>query len=170
MSVEYYFFNSLLVPKQEEVADMVSAYTTGQLGEKPQMLPVKPAEIWKKHVGVVALEDEVFMGYIGATEPQQHNGLMMPEVGSLWVPKQHRNKGVAHGLISVVSRSLRELQNTPYAFCNPLSKPIFERSGYIEAAADSVPSSAFSACGPCPMKLDLGGCCDEVLVFVGEIA
>ncbi len=162
-----YIFNCLPEGKQHEVAQLVSDYTNGKLGEKPQMLPIEPAMVWQKHLGVVALHEEAFSGFIGATTPEKHNGNTMPEVGSLWVPAEHRQKGIAHKLIQVVTKLLNQQGHTPYAFCNSLSQAIFEQSDYAEVETGEVPACALSACTACPMKPSNGGCCDNILLFKG---
>ena len=158
-------FNSLPGEVQAETAGLISAYTKGELGEKPQMLPVEPIDIYQKHLGVVALRDDVFSGYVGATNPIRHNELKMLEVGSLWVPEQHRGKGVAHSLVSFITKSLLQLGETPYAFCNPLSKPIFIELGYVEGMPELIPPAAYSECERCPLKPANSHCCDDALIY-----
>jgi len=167
MSLEYKNFAGLPATQQEEIAALVSSYTKGLLGEIPQMLPVEPEDLWNKQLGYVALADQAFAGYIGASPPEVNNGSLMAEVGTLWVPLEHRKKGIAHQLINVISQDLHLGGQLPYAFGNKLSQPIFEILGYQAAPDTAVPPSALGACALCPAKPDQGGCCDTILVFEG---
>lgn len=166
MNLELHDFNNLPALLQEDVAEHVSAYTNGKAGEQPQMLPLSPEAILSKHMGIVAFSDDTFAGYIGAAIPENHNGVMMPEVGSLWVPETFRKQGIAHKLVKIISGKLIAIDELPYAFCNPLSSTIFTNLGYSRAAVEEVPSVAFTLCMDCPKK-PASGCCDTVFVFRG---
>lgn len=161
-------FDSLPPGVQEDVAAQVAAYTLGGCGETPQMLPVQPEAIFGKQLGVVAMDGTALAGYVGATAPQEHGGLAMTEVGTLWVPKAYRQQRVAMGLVAVISAGLADAGQTPYAFCNPQSRPVFTQSGYSEATPDEIPESAFGLCADCPMKPLAGGCCDTPMIMKGD--
>ena len=167
MNLEIQSFNLLSSATQADVAELLSAYTNGQLGETPQMLPVTEEVVHSKYAGFVALQAGELAGYIGAAQPEEWNGVSMPEVGSLWVPKQFRKRGIAHKLLSAISTQLVEDGVVPYAFCNSLSEVIFKQTGYEDALPTEVPPSAFSLCAACPMK-PAQGCCDKVVIFSGE--
>lgn len=167
MSVDIQLFSKLQVLKKMEVAQLLSDYTNGKLGEIPQMLPVSVSDIRSKHVGIVALQSGNTVGYVGAITPESWQGKPMAEVGSLMVLPAFRKQGVAHTLVAAISKELVKSGVVPYAFCNPASKPIFEQTGYALAATAAVPASAFSACGKCPMQ-PANGCCDQVLVYGGK--
>lgn len=159
-------FDGLNSSSQQEIANLVSLYTTGELGEKPQMLPVSPAEILEKRMGFVALYKSNFAGFIGAKHPEDWNGRLMSEVGSLWVPESFRKRGIARKLVQIISYELTKLGELPYAFCNSLSLPIFSSLGYRPAGTKEMPSCAYAACIDCPMKPSKG-CCDTALIFKG---
>lgn len=167
MSLEINKFELLSDSTQEEVAKLVSEYTNGVLGEKPQMLPVSEQDIFNKYTGFVALDSSVFAGYIGATWPEEHNQEYMPEVGSLWVPKEFRGQGLAGKLLGIVGVNLSSVGDLPYAFCNPLSLPVFIGAGYKKAKTNEVPVTAFDTCVKCPAK-PLDGCCDTVVILKGN--
>ena len=167
MNLELHNFNNLAANEQQDVAERISAYTKGFLGEQPQMLPVEAEAVLGKHMGVVALFGQEFAGYIGATEPDTHNGAKMPEVGSLWVPEAFRNQGIAKKLVKVISADLLALDELPYAFCNPLSLPIFIKAGYEQAGTEEVPPVALTLCKVCP-KRPPTGCCDTLLILKGN--
>lgn len=170
MSFEIHRFNELPYEKQHEIAVLISLYTKGRLGEKPQMLPVEPADIMAKHLGFAALESEDdFAGYVGAIEPVQYSGVAMPEVGSLWVPLGHRKKGIAHGLVESVSHELAAMGELPYALCNSLSLKIFEQTGYQPAGMEDIPPAAIAACANCPFNPKNGQCCDTPMIFAGGL-
>ncbi len=169
MSLKLEIFCSLPFGKQEEFAEQISDYTQGKLDGSPQMLPVSPLDIHQKYVGVVALEGDIFAGYIAAIQPEDHNGQLMSEVGTLWVPTEHRNKGIAHRLVGSITKSLMAIDTQPYALCNPLSEGIFKGTDYVEGTAGDIPPSAISLCGNCPAKPVGGGCCDKILLYKGAV-
>lgn len=170
MNTTFHIFNELSDSMQHEIAQHISDYTYGKLGEKPQMLAVKPEDIMKKFLGIVALQTATFAGYIGALEPETHNTQSMLEVGSLYVPATHRKQGIAHGLITTISKQLDANGHTPYAFCNPDSILIFNEEGYENAEAGEVPESAFGLCGTmdsCKLKTKSDLCCDTIVIHKG---
>jgi N-acetylglutamate synthase-like GNAT family acetyltransferase len=166
MTTETLPFNELPHSMQLSVAEQVSNYTNGLTGEKPQMLPATPQEIYNKHAGFIALSDGEFAGYIGATQPVVWNNTPMPEVGAFWVPKEFRGQGNGHKLVAAISQALKQAGELPYALANSVSEPIFTAQGYTAAQSHEVPTSAFDLCGNCPFKPALG-CCDQPMVFTG---
>lgn len=169
MSYEIHNMETLSSGCQQDIADQVSEYTKGNMGEKPQMLPVDPSDVLDKFVGYAALENGQLAGYMGAVTPEEHNLVVMSEVGTLWVPEQYRGQGIAHALINIVTADVVGKGIKTYAFCNPLSQSIFEERGYEITGLESVPATALSACGTCPKKKSLKkGCCDTILIYTGE--
>jgi len=164
MSIDIQLFSELPEAQKAEVAKLLSAYTNGELGEAPQMLPVSPEDIYNKHIGLVALESGAAVGYVGALAPETWSGKPMSEVGSLMVLPAFRRQGIAHKLVGAISHIMAAVGELPYAFCNPSSIGVFGESGYAEAVAGEVPPSAFSACNKCPMKPPTG-CCDKVVIY-----
>lgn len=166
MNFNIHEFGGLHFDMQASIAEQVSEYTSGNMGETPQMLPITAEAVMQKHLGVVALHNDVLAGYVGATNPIFHIGTPMLEVGSLWVPGEYRKQGIAHMLIDAITSKLIENNYLPYAFCNSLSLPIFKNIGYFETCSKSVPSCAIEACFECPMKPKTD-CCDTILVYSG---
>lgn len=166
MHVELYNWEELCVEKQTEVAAVVSAYTQGELGEKPQMLPVTRQDVTEKFAGVIAMAEGVFSGYVAATTPVKHMNGEMSEVGSLWVPKTYRGQGVARALVGHISEVIWQKGVVPYAFCNPLSIGVFKSSGYEQSGPEAIPVEAFRLCMGCPKQPD-EGCCDRTVVYTG---
>lgn len=166
MSLEIYNWNELPPATQEGVANLVAAYTQGNLDESPQMLPVTKEEVFAKFAGAVAYAGEAFGGYVAAAQPLSHAGSEMTEVGSLWVPFSQRGQGVAHRLVQYLSQHLYGQGKIPYAFCNPLSIGVFLNSGYTEAGVADIPALAFTLCAYCPKK-PVTGCCDTTVVYRG---
>jgi hypothetical protein len=167
MSLEIRNWCDLPTDSQNYTASLVASYTQGELHETPQMLPVSKQEIFAKFAGAIAFIDDTFCGYIAAAQPLTHGGLVMSEVGSLWVPFKDRGQGIAHQLVTYISQSMHKEGTIPYAFCNPLSLGIFKSSGYAEAVAEAIPIQAFGLCASCPMKPKVG-CCDTTLLYSGE--
>ncbi|MDQ5886326.1 MAG: hypothetical protein QG628_723 [Patescibacteria group bacterium] len=168
MSINICEFKDLHPEMQSSIAEQVSDYTSGLLGETPQMLPISANAVMQKQLGIVALCEESFAGYVGATNLILHNSTPMLEVGSLWVPGKYRHKGIAHELVGAITSNLVDRQYLPYAFCNELSLPIFKSAGYLETCSGSVPSCALDACSACPMKPKTD-CCDTIVVLGGGI-
>jgi ribosomal protein S18 acetylase RimI-like enzyme len=169
-SIEISEFEDLADKTKQEVSEAVAAFTNGQLGEQPQMLPVSPEDIYKKYAGFVAFIQGVFAGYIGAAGPEEFKGKPMAEAGSLWVPKEYRGLGIAHKLVGTVSNHLISGGILPYAFCNPLSEKIFEDNNYVQSLSSEIPESALTDCADCPMKPSDGSCCDSILIYGGKEA
>ncbi|MCX6728118.1 MAG: GNAT family N-acetyltransferase [Candidatus Saccharibacteria bacterium] len=166
MEYEIKKFSDLEYAMQNDVANKVAAYTNGELGEIPQMLPVQPEDVFKKFVGFVALHETTFAGFVGSADPIEWAGLLMPEVGSLWVPKEFRNHGVANSLVRTISDYLLGEGLQPFAFVNPKSNSIFNRNGYLDAVNGEIPDSAFGLCKGCKHK-PANGCCDRVVIYTG---
>lgn len=167
-SVELRVFDHLTYERRLEIARALAAATTSSAEQPLQMLPITPEEVYAKYKGVVALVDGQFGGYVGAMQPLEHGVRTMSEVGSLWVPGEFRRHGIGTALTKSVSRLIQLDGITPYAFCNPSSKGIFDASGYRERTLRDVPEEAGSLCARCP-KLGarvLGvECCDTVMVY-----
>lgn len=160
--LEFVTFRTLPAGVQDEFAKKISNYTNGLEGEQPQMLPVEPEDIHTK-MGLVALRDREFAGYIGALDPIEHHGSWMSEVGTLWVPEGYRGQKIATILSLGMSLLLENDGVTPYVFCNPLSQGVFAGIGYVQAAGSEVPTVALEACATCPSK-PASGCCDTILI------
>ena len=169
MSFEIHIFEDLPLETQQYVANQVSDYTNGKLGEQPQMVPQQPEEIFGRQVGIIALNKGLLAGYIGAKNPEFHNGCNMSAVGSLCVFSEYRNNGLARTLIGVITIGLVELNQKPYARGNKNSMGIFKQIGYVHAHAQDVPPSALDACKICPNKPVDSDHCDNILVFRGNI-
>lgn len=168
MNIEIVKFNDVGEGFQHSIANQTSLYTSGFTEEKPQMLAISPEDIFKKYMGYVAVSGDEFCGYIGSSLPQRWNNSSMSEVGTLWVPKAHRNQGLAHELVKKISGSLVEEKVSPYAFCNSLSESIFLDSGFQETTSNNIPPSAFDLCAFCPKK-ENDGCCDKMVIYQGGL-
>lgn len=166
MNFSIHEFGDLHPNAQVSIAEQVSEYTNGKLGEIPQMLPVSPQTVMQKRLGVVALHKGKLAGYVGATNPIAYSTTEMLEVGSLWVPDRYRENGIAHALVGSITSTLVRKQYLPYAFCNTLSLPIFKSAGYDEVCSKSVPTCALEACSTCPMKPKTD-CCDTIMMYGG---
>lgn len=159
--LEIIVFGRLPVDTQDEFARKIAQYTNGLEGEQPQMLPVEPDDV-RQRLGLVALYNKEFAGYISATDPIEHNGSSMSEVGTLWVPRQYRGQKIATMLGVCMNVLLEKDGVTPYVFCNPLSNGVFTGIGFVPATGDDLPSGAFDACAICPVR-PATGCCDVIL-------
>jgi N-acetylglutamate synthase-like GNAT family acetyltransferase len=166
MEIVYKEFENLTKKLQYQVAQATEDYTFGRTEEIPQMLPTTKEEVFAKYLGYIAFSGDNFAGYIAAIKPVVWRGREMTEVGSLWVPSGFRSQGIAHNLVGLISGKLTEASILPYAFCNRLSLPIFESSGYKPAKDANFPPEAHAACQTCPTK-PRQGCCDEKMIYIG---
>ncbi len=177
--VEFMEFGGLSSEVQEKVADWLHDRTR----RVPNMLTVKPEDVFSKFIGCVALKgagDEAkteIVGYVGAMESEVHEGQEMSEVGSLYIEGSYRKHMVKHGgellrisrvLVSMATCKLKEKDIVPYAFCNPASEPIFKITGYEPKDLSKVPSSAKVLCETsCELfdKCHPDRCCDTIMVL-----
>ena len=162
--IKFVFLNSLPIATQQMAAHKVSALTQGVSGEKPQMLPLAVEEVVNQRLAVVALSGEKFAGQVAAKHPITHQGDDMTEVGSLVVSPQFRRMKIASHLTAAMSWHLTLQGEVPYAFCNGLSLPIFQRAHYELATGSEIPPQAFGLCAKCSSRPDQG-CCDTTVVF-----
>lgn len=97
-------FDALSSHRQHEIAEIISKATTqpDEQGNLPQMLPITKEDLFEKFLGVVAAVDGRFGGFIGAMQPDVHNGVDMSEVGSLWVEPALRRHGIGGVLVQPV--------------------------------------------------------------------
>lgn len=147
-----------------EVALQVSDYTNGRMGEQPLMLAITSEEVFAKYSGAVALQDDVYAGYIGALMPEGWLGSTMSEMGTLVTFPEFRKQGVAHKLVDALTKDLVSDTITPYALCNKFSLSIFQDNGFSIEPVDVIPASALTLCAACPSKPP-EGCCDTVVVW-----
>ena len=128
------------------------------------MLLLTRSDIFSHEWHVGDFTDEGFqVGYVAVTFPS------IGEVGALIVSKDHRGQGIGHHLVRFVSEKALEEGIQPIAFCNPLSTPLFESSGYEPMKKDCIPSEALELCAGCNNKPDDGGCCDTVYALQSEV-
>lgn len=139
-------FDSLSPTAQLEVAQSVSDYTHTQ-NEKEKIVPITPQAIFGKQLAHVALDEEVLAGYIGATNPIEHDGFNMSQVGTLCVWPKYRGSGVGQRLVDSLAWTLMSRGQLSYAFCNPYSLNIFKRAHYVEAKPGELPTRASSPYG-----------------------
>lgn len=167
MNFEIFNLKNIEFELQYKIAKQIENYTNGKTGEQPQMLPVSCEEIFNKYLGLVAIKEKEFAGYISSNNPIEWKGNLMAEVGTLWVPKEHSKQGIGHALVEKCTESLNGLDILPFAFCNNKSLPIFKDKDYKEDSEVSIPESAYSLCLSCPTKPKTG-CCDTVVVWEGQ--
>lgn len=123
--IEIKSLESLRPAEQAEVVSHVVAYTSGKMGEQPQMLAVSEDNLRTKEV-LVGYSAGKFAGVIATAAAL--NG--MAEVGTLYVPEDQRGKSYATELVKAATSSSLGKGVMPYAFTNPSSQPIFESVGY----------------------------------------
>jgi|GEM_PF-3174812 len=165
-------FNELPIAQQDDIAEQVSYETKSLYGTEQKITPVEPSDIFLKDIGMVALHNNDFMGYIAATDPNPRTVLygyeLMTEtpdtdasrtvldgkfkkVGSLVVLEPFRSSGIGNNLILAITQEVIEAGSTPFAFCNQSSQPCFAEAGYVETLAEELPSDFQSPFGNQPM-------------------
>ncbi|MDO4773951.1 MAG: hypothetical protein Q4A37_02395 [Candidatus Saccharibacteria bacterium] len=167
----------------DEQQGIVASWLRQRTSEVNNMLNVEEDDVRKKHLGIVAMKaivtaDEqtsyAIVGYIGATQPEEHRGEQMSEehegeqmseVGSLYVEKAHRKHEVmidtideatgeiitkpmriSMALAYYATKMLEEQGIIAYAFCNEGSYPIFNELGFKESSLSAVPPKAGELC------------------------
>ena len=82
MSIEITNLNNFNPVDQQMFASYVSAFTNGELGEVPQMMPVTPDEVFQKQLAFVLHEGATPHGFIAASQSDMWHGSAMTEVGT----------------------------------------------------------------------------------------
>lgn len=135
MSIELYEFTGLPDALQEQFAEEISAETNSQFGAEQKIVPVTKKAILQRGIGFVALEDEVFAGYVGAIN--MRNGYA--KVGTLVVPEQYQGSGTGTSLIAHATKQVVSVNLQPFALSNSNSQPGFEKVGYVAALPGKLP-------------------------------
>lgn len=138
MNIELYEFTSLSDALQEQFASEISVETNSQFGAEQKIVPVTAETILQRGIGTIALEDEVFAGYVGATN--MRNGYA--KVGTLLVPEQYQGSGTGGLLIAHVTKQLVVVGLQPFVLSNANSQPGFEKAGYAPALPGELPPEA----------------------------
>jgi predicted N-acetyltransferase YhbS len=152
--------------QQQEIAFQVSQLTQGIEGEVLQMLALTPEDVFAKYLAVVAMTETSVVGFVAVNQIVSHATQKMSEIGSLYVRQAARGQGLGRGLVALATSAVVDLGVMPYAFCNPLSRGVFEQAGYVEARADMIPSEAFLLCSRCPVRAG-NACCDHMVIYAG---
>ncbi len=156
-------FADLEQEQQMVAAEWVHEFTSGQLGETQQMIPVSVEDVFAKHIGYVLLADGKPAGFIGAIAPNQWNGQEMTEIGTHCVDKSMRGQGLGSALLKAIMSEIEDQGLTGYAFCNAKSIGVFSTGGFVEATSFDVPPCALDDCSKCPAQPE-NGCCDTILI------
>lgn len=149
--IEIHNFSQLSTIEKQIVAGMVSASTlpVEHIADEHSLAPASAEEIMASELALVGFVEDSFAGYIRAKTRIDDLGRdkVFRQVGSLFVPSQHRSQGVAHALVSNITDLVTDQQQIPYAFCGPNSLPRFEKIGYRIALPGELPSEAVSVRG-----------------------
>lgn len=160
-NLEIISFNLATPELQNTIANQMSAYTNQ---DGLQMLPVEPEQIYGKYTGQAAMVDAKFVGYAGATQPEEWNGKRFSEIGSLYVVEEYRKYGFGSILSKLVSVNLMMEDIVPYAFTNPSSFGLFKKLGFTVADPLHLPPGVFGPCAGCPKNPGNGQCCDIPMI------
>ena len=133
--------------QQWQIASAVSAETKSQFGTEQKIVPVNPISILQREIGVVALHENLLVGYVGATKLNDWH----TQIGTLVVPEHSQGSGFGQLLVAGITELVREAESQPFAFCNPGSKSSFERAGYTPALPGELPPQAQSQFNNQPM-------------------
>jgi len=149
MNIELKQFKDLGYVDQLHVAVNVSNETKSQFGAEQKIVPIEPGDVFAKDIGLVALKNNVFIGYVAASKPDHDS--FFAKVGSLVVPQKFQGSGVGKMLISSVTSKVVEQDFVPFAFCNQKSQSCFAETGYMEALPEELPPEFQSPFGNQPM-------------------
>lgn len=132
-----------------------------------QMLPVTKEKVKAQMKRFVAVTHNDYpVGYCAQTA-QYIDGIV--EVGSLIVDEAYRRRGVSKLLVKAVTKAIILDGMKPIAFCNPISKGLFEAANYHPMPLCDVPTPALELCSGCPKQPAQGGCCDKIYVYKGDL-
>lgn len=147
MNIELKQFEDLNSELQLHVAQTISAETKSQFGAEQKIVPVTPISILQREIGVVALNENLLVGYVGATNLNDWH----TQIGTLVVPEHSQGSGIGQLLVAGITELVRETESQPFAFCNPGSQNSFERAGYTPALPGELPPEAQSQFNNQPM-------------------
>lgn len=147
MNIELRQFKDMNFDQQWQIANAVSVETKSQFGAEQKIVPVTPTDIIAKGIGMVALEKDVLVGYVGAARPIENGGYHFSQVGTLIVPANYRGLNVGSMLVEAITVAVTEHDNIPFAFSNQSSKASFLKAKFTEALPSELPPSAVSHFG-----------------------
>lgn len=140
MDIELRQFKDMDFDQQWQVANAVSAETKSQSGAEQKIVPVTPISILQREIGVVALQENDLLGYVGAT----YLNKQYAQIGTLLVSELYQGSGIGTKLVASITEKLAQKDLRPFAFCNPNSMNSFENAGYTSALDGEIPPSAKS--------------------------
>lgn len=147
MNIELHTFRRLPTELQQQFALEISSETFSQFAAEQKIIPVEPESILQRELGLVALQNDLFAGYVGATKLNDQYA----QIGTLVVLEQHQGLGIGAQLISDITKQVIELDLQPYTFCNPSSQLSFKKAGYTPALPSELPPGANSQFNNQPM-------------------
>ena len=148
MTIDIKQFEDLDSTAQWQVASAVSAETNSQFGAEQKIVPVTPISILQREIGVVALQEDTLVGYVGGTNMND----LYTQIGTLVVPEHCQGSGIGATLVAAITQQVANSdRKSSFAFCNPSSLNSFEKAGYTPALPGELPPEANSHFNNQPM-------------------
>ena len=140
MNIELRQFKEMKFGQQWQIANAVSAETKSQFGAEQKIVPVTPISILQRELGVVALQENDLLGYVGAT----YLNKQYAQIGTLLVSELYQGSGIGTKLVASITEKLTQKDVRLFAFCNPISINSFENAGSTSALDGDIPAPAKS--------------------------
>lgn len=147
MNIQLHTFEELPHILQQQLAEEISAETYSQFSAEQKIVPTTPESILQREVGLVALQNGLLTGYVGATKLNEDH----TQIGTLVVPEHSRGSGLGAQLVAGITELVTDADLQPFAFCNPSSQSSFQKAGYIPALPGEIPPEAQSRFNNQPM-------------------
>ena len=147
MNIELRTFKGLPDYLQEQYASEIAAETQSKFEAEQKIVPIEPEAVLQREIGLVAVHNNVLVGYVGATKLNDTH----TQIGTLLVSEQNQGSGIGAMLVSDITERVTKDGLQPYAFCNPNSQSSFEKAGYVPALPGELPAEAQSHFNNQPM-------------------
>lgn len=135
MNIELQTFEKLSSNLQQQIAWEASCETNNKFMAEQKIVPVGPDTILQRQIGLVALHNKAFAGYVSA---QKLNN-KYTQISTLLVPEQYQGSGIGNLLVSNITESILAIGYRPFAFCNTDSLSSFEKNNYLPIPLDELP-------------------------------
>ncbi len=147
MNIELHTFADLPDELQQQFAMAISAETQHQFIAEQKIVPITPRSVLQREIGLVAVQNDLLVGYIGATKVH----VEYTQVGTLMVPEHYQGSGIGKQLVARITELVTEADQQPFAFCNPSSQSSFENAGFLPALPGELPPHSQSHFNNQPM-------------------
>jgi len=151
-------FDALEATDRQGFANLIAVLSQSAADSEQKIIALSPEDVVQKHMGLVALHEGEFVGYVAGNFPDIRGQVLLSKVGSLIVSPLYQGQGVGTHLVGQITDEVLARDMVPYAFCNPNSVIAFGENGYQEAQASQLPEGAVSPLG------------NKAMIYMGDIA